>query len=221
MTPDAGHAGNKDKGRDSGTVLHRLHAVLDAENGLLAQSLRTPDPSWEDDSVFAPLVASGARASRQPDEYGLLVESILEGYLLHYSRSRILDPPDEDQRLLAGDFLYAFGLTRLARLGDMEAVDELADLISLCAQAHAPGAGGPEGEPPWGLTASLWALAMVTVAEGRWAAAERGKLLAREGDPAAAIEIRAVARARAHEFGAASSLDRALIAFGARTEETK
>jgi hypothetical protein len=202
-------------------VLHRLHAVLEAENGLLAQSLRAPDPSWEDETVFAPLVAAGARASRQPDEYGLLVESILEGYLLHYSRSRILDPPDEDQRLLAGDFLYAFGLTRLARLGDMEAVHELSDLISLCAQAHAPAVGEREAESPWGLTASLWALAMVTIAEGRWAEAERGKLLAREGNPAAAGEIEAVARARAQEVGAASSLDRALIAFAARTEESK
>jgi hypothetical protein len=202
---------------DRAAVLHRLHAVLEAENGLLAQSLRAPHPGWEDDTVFAALVASGARASRQPDEYALLVESILEGYLLHYSEARILEPPDDDQRLLAGDFLYAFGLTRLARLGDMEAVQELADLISLCAQAHAPATGGPGIEPPWALTASLWAIAMMTVAEGGWGGARQAKRLAREEGAAAAEEIRAAACTRAEEVGARPHLERALIAFAAHT----
>ena len=41
-----------------------------------------------------------------------------------------------DLRLLAGDALYALGLERLAQDGDLEAVAELADLISDCAQAH-------------------------------------------------------------------------------------
>jgi hypothetical protein len=44
---------------------------------------------------------------------------------------------DEDLRLLAGDALYALGLSRLADTGDLEAVAELSDLISLTAQAHA------------------------------------------------------------------------------------
>ena len=46
---------------------------------------------------------------------------------------------DADLRLLAGDTLYAQGLARLAELGDMEAVSELADLISLCAWAESAG----------------------------------------------------------------------------------
>jgi len=45
--------------------------------------------------------------------------------------------------LLAGDHLYALGLARLAALGDLDAVAELADVISLSAQAHA--SGGPQG----------------------------------------------------------------------------
>lgn len=200
---------------EHGAVLHRLHAVLQAEDGLLAASLRTPAPYWERDTVFAELVAAGTRTSRQPDEYALLVESILEGYLLHYSNARILDPPDDDQRLLAGDFLYAFGLTRLARLGDMEAVHELADLISLCAQAHAPGDG--RAAAPWALTASLWALSMVAVAEGGWAGARQAKRLAREGGADAALEVHGAACARAEEVGARPELERALIAFGAHT----
>ena len=37
---------------------------------------------------------------------------------------------DPDLALLAGDYLYALGLERLAALGDLEAVRELSDLIS-------------------------------------------------------------------------------------------
>ena len=46
---------------------------------------------------------------------------------------------DPDLALLAGDRLYALGLERLAAIGDLEAVAELADVIALCAQAHAEG----------------------------------------------------------------------------------
>ena len=46
---------------------------------------------------------------------------------------------DEDLRLLAGDSLYALGLARLAERGDVAAVAELSDLISLCAKAEAEG----------------------------------------------------------------------------------
>ena len=48
-------------------------------------------------------------------------------------------PDDPDLALLAGDRLYALGLARLAELGDLEAVAELADVISLAAQAQAEG----------------------------------------------------------------------------------
>jgi hypothetical protein len=48
---------------------------------------------------------------------------------------------DDDLRLLAGDALYALGLSRLADGGDLEAVSELSDLISLTARTHAEGRG--------------------------------------------------------------------------------
>ena len=48
----------------------------------------------------------------------------------------VVDTPDADLALLLGDQLYALGLSRLAALGDLEAVAELADVISLAAQAH-------------------------------------------------------------------------------------
>ena len=68
-----------------------------------------------------------------------LVEAIYEGYLQHYGDGRVLRPDDPDLALLAGDRLYALGLARLAELGDLEAVDVLAGVISRAAQAHAEG----------------------------------------------------------------------------------
>ena len=72
-----------------------------------------------------------------PGERPFVLETVHEGYLLHYGRARAFAGMDEDLRLLAGDALYALGLSRLAGAGDLEAVSELADLISRTAQAHA------------------------------------------------------------------------------------
>jgi hypothetical protein len=68
-----------------------------------------------------------------------VLEAVYEAYLLHYGEPRAFVDMDPDLRLLAGDALYAQGLARLADNGDMEAVGELADLISLCAWAEAAG----------------------------------------------------------------------------------
>ncbi len=106
--------------------------------------------------AFAPLVASGRRGAKAPAEYGLVVESVREGYLLHYGESRLLVDADPDLALLAGDYLYALGIERLAALGDVEAVAVLADLISGCARLHAE---GREREAP-----ELWDEAVATVA---------------------------------------------------------
>ncbi|HMB53589.1 MAG TPA: hypothetical protein VKU40_09750 [Thermoanaerobaculia bacterium] len=72
-----------------------------------------------------------------PPEYALVAEAVREGYLLHYGEPRLLAGHDEDLALLAGDYLYALGIERLATLGDAESVHLLADLISSCAQLHA------------------------------------------------------------------------------------
>ena len=76
-----------------------------------------------------------------PDEYASVVESVREGYLLHYDVPRLLKGHDDDLALLAGDYLYALGIERLATLGDTEAVLVLADLISASAQLHTEGKG--------------------------------------------------------------------------------
>jgi len=63
--------------------------------------------------------------------------AVREGYLLHYEQAHAFEDMDDDLHLLGGDALYALGLERLAEVGDLEAIAELADLISLCAWAHA------------------------------------------------------------------------------------
>jgi len=76
------------------------------------------------------------------DRFALGIETIYEGYLVHYGRSRLFAPEDEDTALLLGDYLYAQGLVRVAETGDVTAVADLAELISLCGQARAAGRDG-------------------------------------------------------------------------------
>ncbi|HSI97615.1 MAG TPA: hypothetical protein VK926_04575 [Gaiellaceae bacterium] len=94
-------------------------------------------------AVFSPLA---------PAEHALGLETIYEGYLVHYGRSRLFAPPDADTALLLGDYLYAHGLVRIAESGDVPAVADLAELISLCAQSRAEGRDG-DGSA-WAATAS-------------------------------------------------------------------
>jgi hypothetical protein len=86
--------------------------------------------------VFGLLAALGPRSAATPAEYAFVVEAVREGYLLHYGEPRLLAGHDEDLALLAGDYLYALGIDRLAALGDTEAVAVLGELIGSCAQLH-------------------------------------------------------------------------------------
>lgn len=87
-----------------------------------------------------------------------VLEAVYEGYLMHYGEPRAFEGMDADLRLLAGDALYALGLARLADRGDLDAVAELADLITLTARAHAEGAGGR--------AVSLWLASATALSEG-------------------------------------------------------
>jgi hypothetical protein len=147
---------------------------------VLADQLRaqgTPISPHVIDPVEAPslglLAAAGPRAAEDPAEYALVVESVREGYLLHYGQPRLLAGHDDDLALLAGDYLYALGLQRLAALGDTSAVGELADLISLSAQLHAEGraAAAPD----------LWRSAAIAVGNGPDETHEAAKQRLREG----------------------------------------
>jgi hypothetical protein len=101
----------------------------------LAEQLRTEDTPISphvvdprEEAAFAP-----------PGEYALVLEAVREGYLLHYGEPRLLAGHDADLALLAGDYLYAIGIERLATLGDTEAVLVLGDLISTSARLHTEG----------------------------------------------------------------------------------
>ncbi len=96
------------------------------------------------EAVFSPL--GDAR-------FALGLETIYEGYLLHYGRPRLFRPDDRHTSLLLGDYLYAHGLVRIAELREVETVADLAALISLCAQLRAEGSDG-DGEA-WAATAAL------------------------------------------------------------------
>jgi hypothetical protein len=88
-----------------------------------------------------------------PEELGLGVETIYEGYLVHYGRPRLFAPADEDTGILLGDYLYAHGLVRIAETGNVAAVSDLAELISLCTQARADGGNGDGAA--WAATSAL------------------------------------------------------------------
>ena len=102
------------------------------------------------DPLLAPYAVADPGPGRFADaldaDRAFVMEAIHEGYLMHYREPRAFAGMDRELRLLAGDALYALGLSRLAELGDLPAVAELADLISLCAWAEAEGASDPVDE---------------------------------------------------------------------------
>jgi hypothetical protein len=80
-----------------------------------------------------------------PERFALGIETIYEGYLVHYGRPRLFAPAEGDVALLLGDYLYAHGLVRIAATGELDAVVALAELISTCAHLRAEQAPG-DGE---------------------------------------------------------------------------
>jgi hypothetical protein len=75
-------------------------------------------------------------------EFALGLETIYEGYLSHYGHPRLFAPADDELALLLGDYLYAHGLVRIAATGSVDAVAELAELISVCSRLRAEGEEG-------------------------------------------------------------------------------
>jgi hypothetical protein len=171
--------------------LERLRTLLLDEGGLMASLV---DSSAELDGRVgeenapgavdraasvgpAQLAAAGPRAEGSRADYELLIEAIYEGYLLHYGTPRVALTSDQDLGLLAGDRLYALGLARLVALGDVVAVAELADTITLSALAQ--GAGEPE------LADAVWAAGARAIGWGSSETHRRAKELVLAGSPKA------------------------------------
>lgn len=188
--------------------------------GVLAESLRGEDTVVSQEVIepvgtaaLGSLVAVGPRSADAPFEYALVVESVREGYLLHYGTPRVLDPDlDPDLALLAGDYLFARGLERLAALGDVEAVAELSDLISLSAQLHAH--GGAEAE----LAGPLWISSVLTLAHGASGEHDAAKqaLAGEAGEAAELLDAAITACSEGNSFG--ELLDEARKSVGFRSE---
>ncbi len=164
-------------------ALERLSALLFEEAGLM-RGLLVDGADASDPPFFGPaqLAASGPRVNGQGADYELLIEMIYEGYLLHYDAPRVVRPPEADLCVLAGDRLYALGLARLVKLGDIDAVAELADVITLSALAH--GGGRPE------LAQAVWTAGARAVGWGASPRHDRAKALVRSGSPDALEAMR-------------------------------
>jgi hypothetical protein len=161
-----------------------LHNALAARGGTLATLLVADgvDGDIDQPGTGAPSQAArGPRAIGREAEYELLLEMILEGSLLHYGRPRVVITDDRDLALLLGDQLYALGLSLLAELGDLEAVFELADVISLLSQAQL--------SEDAALAGAIWDAGAVAVGWGATPEYEAAKALARGGDAGAGAAL--------------------------------
>ena len=192
---------------DPADSLRALAGELRDEDSVISPHVAEPAEGVE--PALGLLVAAGPRAAGHEGDYALVVEALREGYLLHYGAARIVRGADADLALLGGDYLYALGLERLAALGDLEAVRELSDLISLSAQLHAEGRtlGVPE---------ALWLASVTATACGTYGALADAKAALREGRPEAEHLLAAAARLAASAAGIEEDLERAAEAINSR-----
>jgi hypothetical protein len=130
-----------------------IAAEAGRESDLWTTALR-PLEGQERRPVFSPLGEG---------RYALGIETIYEGYLLHYGKPRLFSPDDGDTALLLGDYLYAHGLVRIEQVGSVDAVNDLAELIALSAYLRAENIAGDGAV--WAATAT--ALGRGELEEGR------------------------------------------------------
>ena len=165
-----------------------LVAALRDQGGLLGALVQAPADGRVTEPGPPQIAARGPRTAGREMEYELLLEMILEGSRLHYGQPRMVQTDDSELALLLGDQLYALGLARLAALGDLEAIAELADVISLLAQAQA--AGDAE------LAEAVWLAGAVAIGWGGSDAHHAAKALARAHDGRASAALRDAAARR-------------------------
>ncbi|MDX6584058.1 MAG: hypothetical protein QOI10_3242 [Solirubrobacterales bacterium] len=170
-------------------ALHDLAVLLRADRSVVSPHVAEPGDA---PTPLGSLAAAGQRTAPAPGEYALVVEAVREGYLLHYAdeRARLVRGADGDLALLAGDYLYALGLERLSVLGDLAAVRELSDLISLAAQVHD---GSRQPERTEREATALWLACASAIGGGTGGAHEEAKEDVRAGRERAAAALWAAA----------------------------
>ena len=150
-----------ESGDGSSELWQRLASEDDAENALWS-NLLLPEPERELELAFSPLAVS---------PLALGIETIYEGYLVHYGHSRLFATDEPNLALLLGDRLYARGLVHVSRFGDVAAVADLATLLELCARLQAESKQGD---------GALWAAGIASLGSGEIRA--EGEAFLRSGD---------------------------------------
>lgn len=170
-------AGSRDR------ELWQSMAGEDAGESALWSELLLPEAERDERLVFSPLAAP---------ELALGIETIYEGYLVHYGRSRLFTPGDPNLALLLGDRLYARGLVQVSEAGSVAVVADLAALLELCARLQA------ERKPGDG---ALWAAAISRLGQG--GLHDAGAALLRDGDDSELLRM-------AYAAAGAEPIERAL-----------
>jgi hypothetical protein len=182
-----------DSGVEGADALAVLAADLRREPAVIAAHVRESAAP----ASLGALVAAGPAVAGAGPAYAVIFEAVREGHLLHFGDPRIVEPPDADLALLAGDFLYAKGLERLAALGDLGSVRELSDLIALSSQLHARA----EADPPTADLGALWLASAVAIGVGPSDEHEGAKRALRTGGSARTLYAVAARSAEAAGLG--------------------
>ena len=132
---------------------------------------------------FAALAARGPRVTGHAGAVEAAIAAVRDGARRHYAAGA---DDDLDLELLQGDASYAEGLSRLAETGDLVAIAELAEVISLTAAAHAAGDDV--------LADAAWEAGAAGIGWGPTPELVGARVRARTGDPAAASALMAAAR---------------------------
>lgn len=192
-----------------GSALVALSGRVAAEGEPLSRHVVAPAGP----PVLGELAAAGPRTAGAGREYSFVVEAVREGYLCHYGTPRVLEGPDSDLRLLAGDLFYAIGISGLAALDDPESVGILSDLIRVAAGFRAAGEGDR--------AEALWLAQILALACGIDPARTALVEALRRSEPGSLEALNESSSAFAAEHGLGRAFDAAQKAIDSRSQSTE
>lgn len=139
------------------STLREMRREIAADSILFGERLLA-ETNLNETAGFSDLfMAACGDGAASPERYQRGLEYIFEGFLLHYGRNRLLKPDENNFYLLAGDYMFAQGLSAIAGLEDLACVRELAELIRLCSFIH-----GENRDPA--LALSAWVVTTLRLA---------------------------------------------------------